>query len=96
MRIEGRAALAYPGFRDLVLASGKRRLLVMWGATALMAVGALLISVPAGVVLLVGAAVVLPLTFDLSLRRTWRRLARGAAAAVTPEGWDSALGGHVP
>jgi hypothetical protein len=46
----------------------------------LVAVGLLLANEAAGAVLLVGVAIALPLWFDFSLRRTWRRLAGGASA----------------
>lgn len=98
MHIEGRAALDYPAFRRMVLTSGRRRLLILSGAMVLMGLGALLISVPAGIVVLAGAVVALPLTFDRSLRRTWRRMAAGGPAvdlayAFTDEGVRITLGG---
>ena len=98
MHIEGHTALVYPGFRRLALVSSKGRLLVIWGATVLMGLGALLISAPAGIVLLAGALVAAPLAFDLSLRRTWRRLAAGGPAVdiaytMSDEGVRITVGG---
>ncbi|WP_236648520.1 YcxB family protein, partial [Micromonospora sicca] len=80
MRIEGRAALDYPAYRQLVWVSGKVRLLKVWAATLLMAVGALLLTPAAGAVLLVALLVAAPLSFELSLRRVWRRLSAGGPA----------------
>jgi YcxB-like protein len=80
LRVEGQTSLGYRRYRELVLTSSRRRLLTLWAAAGLIALGAVLISKAAGAVLLVGVVVVYPLWFDFSLRRAWRRLAAGAPA----------------
>ncbi|WP_319463678.1 YcxB family protein [Micromonospora sp. RTP1Z1] len=98
MRIEGRAALDYPAYRRLVWTSGKGRLLRMWAAALLIGLGALLLRPAAGAVLLVALLVAVPLFFELSLRRVWRRLAAGGPAAeigyeLTDDGMTVSLAG---
>ncbi|MFF4879709.1 YcxB family protein [Micromonospora sp. NPDC000668] len=98
MHIEGRAALDYPAYRRLVWVSGKGRLLKLWVAVLLMAIGGLLLSPVAGVVLLIVFLVAVPLFFELSLRRVWRRLAADGPAMevgyeLTDEGMRVCLGG---
>ena len=44
MRIEGRATLGYRAYRQLMWASGKGRILKLWGATLLIAVGVLFLT----------------------------------------------------
>lgn len=61
-------------------ASGKGRLLKVWGAVLLIAVGALLLTPAANAVLLVALLVAAPLSFEMSLRRVWRRLSAGGPA----------------
>ena len=98
MRIEGRAALDYPAYRQLVWASGKGRLLKLWGGALLIVVGVLLLTPAGGAALLVVLLVVSPLFFELSLRRVWRRLSAGGPAVeigyeLTDEGMRVCLAG---
>jgi hypothetical protein len=71
VHIEGRAALDYPAYRKLVWASGKSRLLKLWAAVLLVAVGALLLTPVLGSALLIAFLVAAPAFFELSLRRVW-------------------------
>jgi hypothetical protein len=98
VRIEGRAALDYPAYRQLVWVSGKGRILRLLAGVLLMGVGALLLTPAAGAVLLVGLLVAVALFFELSLRRVWRRLAAGGSAVeieyeLTDEGMRVSLAG---
>ncbi|MFJ8582624.1 YcxB family protein [Micromonospora sp. NPDC093277] len=98
MRIEGRSALDYPAYRQLVWVVNKRQVLKVLAFVLLMAVGGLLLSPVAGVVLLVGFLVAVPIFFDLLLRRAWRRLSVDGPAVkvgyeLTSEGMRVCLGG---
>jgi hypothetical protein len=98
VRIEGRAALDLRAYQQLVWASGKGRLLKVYGAALLIAVGVLLLTPAAGAVLLAGLLVGAPLSFELSLRRVWRRLSAGGPAVeigyeLTDEGMTVRVAG---
>jgi hypothetical protein len=87
MRIEGRAALDYPAYRRLVWVVGKWRFLKVWTAVLLIAAGALLLRPANGAVLLVALLVVIPLFFELSVRRVWRRLSAGTPVVEIGYEW---------
>jgi hypothetical protein len=98
MRIEGRATLGYRAYRQLMWASGKGRILKLWGAALLIAVGVLLLTPAAGAGLLVAFLVAAPPYFVLSLRRVWRRLSAGGQTVeigyeLTDEGMTVSLAG---
>jgi hypothetical protein len=98
MRIEGRATLGYRAYWQLIWASGKGRILKLWGSVLLIALGMLLLVPAVGAGLLVAYVVAAPLYFALSLRRIWRRLSAGGPAVeigyeFTDEGMTVCLAG---
>jgi hypothetical protein len=98
VRIEGRAALDYPAYRRLVWVAGRGRILKVWAAVLLIAAGALLLRPANAAVLLVALLVVIPLSFELSVRRVWRRLSAGTPIVeigyeVTEDGITMCLAG---
>ena len=98
MRIDGRVALDYPAYRQLVWVSSKGRILRLLVGVLLIGIGVLIGEPAVGAVVLVAFLVVVPLALELSLRRVWRRLASGGSAVeigyeLTDEGMRVSLAG---